>query len=363
MPQPGYDFLNDYIDRIISRSSQVNDKPMEDDNGDFFSTSDDEEQTDNQNDDTNYGLLDDNDFGFHQDNEELHEDGDPTDDEGNPLSDESDQPDDQSNEQSDSGPGGMTPDEEDAGDTVYGTGNTGSFYDIIPGTKTSSEDFVTSLDADSELPGLGKKIAAKESQGKYTAYNPAGGGTGAVGKYQFRWNIWHDSIKQVTGVKTQKQFLHSPKAQEQYFNWYKKNYLLPESDKLKPYNKAGLTKDQLAELVHFRGTAGAKKYLQGQVPDKPEAYNSSISDYIGLKGIKQAGGPVVASTPSAQYQGLNNGSFNQMIFPMDGENEFRGLDDGTPVYLEDETGKKKVLKGKHQKAKMKGRVFETRLNK
>lgn len=51
-----------------------------------------------------------------------------------------------------------------------------------------------------------------------------------------------------------------------------------------------------------------------------------------------------------------------MIFPMEGEHEFRGLDDGSPVYLEDETGKKKVLKGNKHKVKMRGRVFEKRLN-
>jgi hypothetical protein len=346
MPQTpeDYNFLNDYIDRIISQSSPADDKPMEDDNNDFFSTSDDEDQTDDDqsNDGISYGLLDDDDFGFHQANADLRESGDPIDDDGNPLSDQGD--------------GGMTPDEE-APDTVYGNGSTGSFFD-----EPSDKSYITSLNPGSELPGIGNKIAAKESQGKYTAYNSAGGGTGAVGKYQFRWNIWKDSIKTITGVKTQQQFLHSPKAQEKYFEWYKKNYLAPEAQKLQPYNKAGLTKDQLAELVHFRGTVGAKQYLQGKVPNKPEAYNSSISDYLGIKGSRQAGGAVVASSPSAQYHGLNNGSFNSMIFPMHGENTFRGLDDGSPVYLEDETGKKKVLKGRKHKTKMKGHVYETRLN-
>lgn len=359
MPLPGddYSFLNSYIDRIISNASQVDDKPVEDDNSDFFSTSTDEDDNENGNSDgISYNLLDDDDFGFHKANEELRESGDPIDDEGNPLSNDDNQPNNQPDDQNFVGPGGMTPDEESP-DTIYGTGHTGSFYDEMP---KASTPYITSLGSEeSELPGLGKKIAAKESQGKYTAYNPAGGGTGAVGKYQFRWNIWHDSIKKVTGVKTQKQFLHSPKAQEIYFNWYKKNYLIPESSKLKQYNKQGLSQDQLAELVHFRGTAGARKYLQGQVPDKPEAYNSSISDYIGLKGIRQMGG--VAITPQQQYTGLNNPGYDHMTFPMYGENEFRGLDNGGPVLLEDETGKKKILKGPKHKTKMKGRVFETRL--
>ena len=320
MPQSpdDYNFLNDYIDKIISHSDQVDNTPVEDDNNDFFNTSSDEDQSDDDQstDGISYNLLNDDDFGSDDNTEQT-----------------SDQPTNQ-----DQGAGGMTPDEEDS-NSFYGTGNTGSFLDELyePGSK----NYVTSLGGEKELPGIGNKISAKESQGKYTAYNPAGGGTGAVGKYQFRWNIWQDSIKKVTGVKTQQQFLHSPAAQEKYFQWYKKNYLAPEAQKLQPYNKAGLTTDQLAELVHFRGTAGAKAYLQGKVANKPEAYNSSISDYLGLPGSRQMGGAAVASSPSAQYHGLNNGSFSQMVFPMTGENTFRGLDDGSPVYLEDETGKKK----------------------
>lgn len=337
MPQSpdDYNFLNDYIDKIISHSDQVDNTPVEDDNNDFFNTSSDEDQSDDDQstDGISYNLLNDDDFGSDDNTEQT-----------------SDQPTNQ-----DQGAGGMTPDEE-APDTIYGNGSTGSFFD-----EPSEKSYITSLNPEAELPGIGNKISAKESQGKYTAYNPAGGGTGAVGKYQFRWNIWKDSIKTVTGVKTQQQFLHSPAAQEKYFTWYKKNYLAPEAQKLQPYNKAGLTTDQLAELVHFRGTAGAKAYLQGKVPNKPEAYNSSISDYLGIKGSRQMGGAVVASSPSAQYHGLNNGSFSSMVFPMHGENTFRGLDDGSPVYLEDETGKKKVLKGKHHKTKMTGKVWEKRI--
>ena len=65
--------------------------------------------------------------------------------------------------------------------------------------------------------------------------------------------------------------------------------------------------------------------------------------------------------PQAQHQGLNNENFDSMYFPMHGENEFRGLDDGSPVYLEDERGKKKVLKGKYHRTLMHGGVFETRV--
>lgn len=72
-------------------------------------------------------------------------------------------------------------------------------------------------------------------------------------------------------------------------------------------------------------------------------------------------GGAVAMSGMAQHQGLNNPSFDSMMFPMTGVNDFRGLDDGSPVYLEDETGKTKILKGPKHRAKMTGKVFEKRI--
>jgi hypothetical protein len=142
---------------------------------------------------------------------------------------------------------------------------------------------------------LSKQISNKESQGKYTATNP---NSSATGKYQFLWSQWGDSIKKVTGVSTQKDFLTNPAAQEKYYAYYEKTYLLPEVKKIKNEIKTNLTDSQLAKLVHFRGEGGARKYLKGQVSDKPESYNMPTSQYI-----KQAGG----SIPNVGYPGMIEG--------------------------------------------------------
>jgi hypothetical protein len=78
-------------------------------------------------------------------------------------------------------------------------------------------------------------------------------------------------------------------------------------------------------------------------------------------GIKQMGGFATANTPEQQYEGLNNPYIGVMNFPNEGTNTFRGLDNGQPVMLKDETGKVKILVGNKHKTKMFGNVLEHRL--
>jgi len=66
----------------------------------------------------------------------------------------------------------------------------------------------------------------------------------------------------------------------------------------------------------------------------------------------------IATTPAQQYEGLNNPNYSSMEFPMQGNNVFRGLDNGEPVMLQDSTGKKKILKGNKDTTVMKGTVKE-----
>lgn len=121
-------------------------------------------------------------------------------------------------------------------------------------------------------------IVANESGGNYRAVNP---NSSAAGKYQFLWNTWKDKIKKVTGVNSKQEFLNNPDAQDSFYNdYYVPNELMPAVTRLKRRG-ANLSTDQLAKLVHFRGEQGASDYLQGKIGDKPEAYNSSISKYIG----------------------------------------------------------------------------------
>jgi len=327
---PDYSFFQDYLSKVNDDAEKV-DPTEEIDDNDFYDTKSEEPEI---NEDIDYSITPD----------EQSSDDDVNHNQDDLFSDEEQQ----------------NPDDDNMLDNLLGDNDPYS-----QGTMGDNEDDDASEDNSeggetTPVAGtLGSKISNNESQGKYSAFNPNGGGAGAVGKYQFRWNIWKDSIEKVTGVKSESEFQKSPKAQEKYYAWYEKNYLKPAANRLKPFNKANLSDDQLAQLVHFRGEGGAKKYLLGQAKDKPESYNMSTSKYIATR---QIGGNVgVASTPSAQYTGLNDASFTNMIFPMKGENTFRGLDSGDPVYLEDETGKKKILKGKKDTTKMKGKVFEKRL--
>jgi len=201
---------------------------------------------------------------------------------------------------------------------------------------------------------LGENIAAIESGGKYSATNK---NSSATGKYQFLWGDWGKSIMKVTGVKSQKEFLDSPTAQEKYYSFYEKTYLLPEVQKIRKEIKTALTDMQLAKLVHFRGEGGARKYLKGELKDKPESYNIPISKYI-----KQSGGNV-AVTPEQQYLGLNDSSIDNLFIPLQGTNPIRGLDNGQPVYVRDETGNETVLHGADDVAYMTGGVHEKRLSK
>lgn len=126
------------------------------------------------------------------------------------------------------------------------------------------------------------KIATKESGGDYTATNP---NSTATGKYQFLWGTksgegFGDSIKKVTGVKSQEEFLNSPEAQEKFAQYHADNNLIPAAARLSTYNKQGYSDSQLARLAHFKGEEGAKQYLQSGV-DNTRRHNSSIEDYVG----------------------------------------------------------------------------------
>ena len=103
--------------------------------------------------------------------------------------------------------------------------------------------------------GLGQSIANVESNvGDYKAYNSAGGGEGAVGKYQFRWTTWKPDITKFTGIKTKEEFMNNPQAQEDYFKHYTETTLKPELVRIKKeYPNSGYTDDQLLKLLHFRG--------------------------------------------------------------------------------------------------------------
>ena len=127
-------------------------------------------------------------------------------------------------------------------------------------------------------------ITKLESGGRYDAFNKAGGGSGAVGKYQFRWNIWKDDIQRETGIDNIQDFLRNPEAQESFYNdYYVPKKVMPWVSQTKRHLNTNISNDQLIKLYHFRGPQGALNYLKGNVGNRPEEYNMSISGYTGIR--------------------------------------------------------------------------------
>lgn len=130
--------------------------------------------------------------------------------------------------------------------------------------------------------GFKSWIAERESRGNYKAENP---NSTAVGKYQFLWGLrpgkgWQDQIKKVTGVKTKEEFLNNSDAQEKFMDVYEQSTLNPGLKELEPLNKDGYSEKQLKGLIHFKGVAGAKRWLNKK-EDRTSKYNRPISEYIG----------------------------------------------------------------------------------
>jgi hypothetical protein len=106
-----------------------------------------------------------------------------------------------------------------------------------------------------------------------------------------------------------------------------------------------------------------KKIWNPEVSNEWRPYNGSNPHtnhfHVSYKRKMQSGG--VAITPEQQYQGLNDPKYNKLLFPNEGMNTFRGLDNGQPVLLQDQLGNQKVLKGKYDVANFYGNVIEHRL--
>lgn len=140
-------------------------------------------------------------------------------------------------------------------------------------------------------------ISEVESGGDYSAVNKH---SGAMGKYQFQEEHL-PLIKEVTGISNKEEFLNNPEKQEEFFNYWKNNVLIPETQRVR---ELGLGKDlndeELASLLHFQGLPNTLKYLKGEKDmDKRYGHNISVNEYLN-KTKNQTGGNIISPIPKSR---------------------------------------------------------------
>ena len=113
-------------------------------------------------------------------------------------------------------------------------------------------------------------------------------------------------------------------------------------------------------LDNFLTSPAGRKYMEQQGYEIIDERNrKGHGAHWHLEPKYQFGG--VASTPEQQFEGLNNDAYDEMYFPLEGLNTFRGLDNGEPVLITDQLGNQQILHNNKQTAYMWGGVHETRL--
>src|ERR1035437_9222997 len=127
---------------------------------------------------------------------------------------------------------------------------------------------------------------------------------------------------------------------------------------------SNITGKQREYMIAKGWYTGNPNYPDNKVPH-PEAGNRLTAGQYASRAVKQTGGDneeqgevPTAVTENEQNEGLNNQNYSHMVFPTQGVNTFRGLNNGQGVIIHDEKGKQRVLRGKHEKTKMNGRVDE-----
>lgn len=166
-----------------------------------------------------------------------------------------------------------------------------------PNATLSAETYI---EPSTKYTPVAESIGARESGGNYQAYTSAGGGEGAVGKYQFRWALHKNWITKLTGVKNLQEFKNSPQAQEKAFAYWDKATLTPTAvsiqKALAQANKAVPSIDEIKKKVHFAGEQGAKDYyLHGK--ETTDAFGTKTSTYaVGGYAVAFQGGRLVTTT-------------------------------------------------------------------
>lgn len=128
-------------------------------------------------------------------------------------------------------------------------------------------------------------IGFKESRNNYGALPKDSTGklvSSAVGKYQFLWNHHKDMISSITGIGSKEAFRKNPEAQEQFFDYWDKNILTPKAQEIKMRFQPKMSLNDIKQIVHFQGPAGASKYFATGKFTK-DAFGSTPMAYLGKK--------------------------------------------------------------------------------
>ena len=132
------------------------------------------------------------------------------------------------------------------------------------------------------------EIVAQESGGNYKAYNPKGGGEGAVGKYQFRWTTHKGWIQDLTGVKSKEEFMNNPEAQEMAYTEWDRNTLTPQAIRIKEKYGLNIPLGEIKKQIHFSGAQGAEDYY-AYGKETRDANGTTNSTYGKKKRAKVGG--------------------------------------------------------------------------
>ncbi len=127
--------------------------------------------------------------------------------------------------------------------------------------------------------------------------------TNALGKYQFVPSIWWNPIKKFAKengypqMKEYGDFLNSPNLQEEFFDFYVTDTVIPKAQELMQYNERNLTFDEIAQLTHMNNNGkSVKKFLQMGVFDIANAENNMGAEKYLAKGklglVNEGLGPV-----------------------------------------------------------------------
>jgi hypothetical protein len=125
-------------------------------------------------------------------------------------------------------------------------------------------------------------IGTKESGNRYDALPKDKNGnlvSSAVGKYQFLWNGQKDKIQAVTGISSKEAFRNNPEAQEKYFDYWNDTVLTPVAEDIKRTFNPQYSINEIKQIVHFQGPAGAKRFFSTGEYTK-DAFGSTPLSYL-----------------------------------------------------------------------------------